>query len=77
MIDPETGWFEIIEYNYRYAYTIENLLDQSWLRIYPFPTIIMYDHRNGFLSHALINDLTIKEYGIRAKCTTTENKKDN
>ena len=46
MIEPATGWFEIVQYNYKQADTIANLVSQIWLCIYPCPTIIMYDCRN-------------------------------
>ena len=42
MIDPETGWFEIVHYNDKQAATITNLLDQTFLCRYPHPTIITY-----------------------------------
>ena len=51
MIYPATGCFEIIQYKYKYAYTITNLVEQTWLCRYPRPTIINYDHRNDFLGH--------------------------
>ena len=41
MIDPMTGWFEIVQYNDSQAATIDILLEKAWLRIYPKPTIIM------------------------------------
>ena len=30
MIDPETGWFEKVQYNNKQAATIEKLVDQKW-----------------------------------------------
>ena len=41
MIDPMTGWFEIVQYNYNQAATIDILVEKAWLRIYPRPTIVM------------------------------------
>ena len=73
MIDPESGWFEILKYNDKHAATIENLVDQTWLCRYPRPTRIIYDRGNEFLGHALKNDLIEKEHGIKANCATTEN----
>ena len=40
MIYPETGWFEIEQYNDKQAATIVNLADKTWLYRYPLPTII-------------------------------------
>ena len=31
MIDPTTKWFEIVQYNYKQAATIENLVEESSL----------------------------------------------
>ena len=41
MIDPMTGWFEIVQYNDNQAATIDILVEKAWLRIYPRPTIVM------------------------------------
>ena len=77
MIDPATGWFEIVCYNDKQAATIANLVKQTWLYRYPRPTIITYDRGNEFLVHAFKNDLIEKQYGIKAKCATTENPQEN
>ena len=52
MIYPATGWFRIIKYNDKQAYTIENLLQKMWLCRKPKPKIITYDFGNEFLGHA-------------------------
>ena len=57
IIDPKNGWFEIVQYKDKHAATIENLLEQTWLCIYPRPVIILYDRGNEFLGHAFKNDL--------------------
>ena len=46
MIDPTTGWFEIAQYNYKQAVTIDNLVGKSCICRCPRPTIIMYNRRN-------------------------------
>ena len=46
MIDPETGWFEIVCYNGKQAATIENLVEKIWLCRYPRATIITHDRGN-------------------------------
>ena len=53
MIDPTTGWLEIVQYNNKEDATIENLVEQTWLCRYPRPKIITYDRGNEFLGHAL------------------------
>ena len=77
MIYPETGWFKIVQYNEKEAYTIEKLVEQTWLCVYPRPAIITYDRLNKFLGYAFKNYLIEREYGIKAKCATTENPQDN
>ena len=57
MIDPTTGWSEILRYNNKQVDKITNLVDQTWLCRYPCPTIIVYNQRNELLGHAFKNDL--------------------
>ena len=57
VLDPEAGWFEILQYNYIQAAKIANLVYQTWLCRYPCPIIITYDHGNEFLSHTFKNDI--------------------
>jgi hypothetical protein len=40
MIDPATGWFEIVEVPTKQADYIANLLEFNWLSRYPWPTEI-------------------------------------
>ena len=35
MIDPVTGWFEVVRYYYKRAITIANLVEIIWLYRYP------------------------------------------
>jgi len=35
MIDPVTGWFEIAEIKDKFAYTVANTVEQTWLTHYP------------------------------------------
>ena len=60
MIDPETGWFEIIQYNDKQAATIENLVYKTWLCRYALPTIVTCDIRNECRGHAFRNNLIKK-----------------
>ena len=60
IINPETGRFEIVQYNDKRSATIANLLEITWLCRYPCPTIITYDWVNEFLVHTFKNDLIEK-----------------
>ena len=43
MIDPETGWFEIAQYEDKRLIPITNLVENTWLSRYPILTEITYD----------------------------------
>ena len=73
MVDPSTGWFEIIQYKDKQEAIIENLVEKTWQCRYPSTTIITYDCRNEYLGHAFKNNLIKTEYGINANCATTAN----
>ena len=77
MIDPATGWFQIVRHNDKQAATIAKLVEQTRLCRYLHPTIITYDQGNKFLVHAFKNDLIENEYGIKDKRATTENTQAN
>ena len=62
MIDPETGWFEIVQYNDKHEATIANLIEKTWLCRYPMPMIITYDCGNEFLVHELKIYIIKKKY---------------
>ena len=47
MIDPVTGWFEVVRYYDKRAITITNLVETTWLSRYPRPIEITYDQRKG------------------------------
>ena len=77
MIDPATGWFEIVRYNEKQDATIANLLDQTCFCRYPRPTITTYNRVNELMGCGFKNELIEREYGIKAKCATTENTQAN
>ena len=41
-----TRWFEIVQYNDKYAATISNLVYQTWLCRYPLPMIITINRKD-------------------------------
>ena len=51
MIDPVTGWFEVVWYYYKRAITIANLVETTWMSIYPRPIEITYDQGSEFIGH--------------------------
>ena len=77
MVDPATGWFEIIEYKDKSPNTIANLVEQEWITRYPNPDIITFDKGKEFIGKAFSNDLIQDEYGIKIQRTTTANPQSN
>eukprot|EP00980_Cylindrotheca_fusiformis_P023129 scaffold10175_cov113-Cylindrotheca_fusiformis.AAC.1 len=43
MIDPATGWFEIVEIEDKQADEVANKLEQTWLVRYPWPQNVVCD----------------------------------
>ena len=77
MIYPVTGWFEITQYNNKKAITMENLVETTWLSIYPRPMEITYDQGSEFIGRELLKYLLEMEYGITAKPSTSVNPTSN
>jgi hypothetical protein len=44
MIDPSTGWFEIVEFTNKSATSIQDLFHNTWLAHYPWPQFIVFDN---------------------------------
>jgi hypothetical protein len=72
MIDPATGWFEIVEATNKSATSIQDLFHNSWLASYPQPQFIVFD--NGTLGEFKREfKQTCDNYGIKVKPTTSHN----
>ena len=54
MIDPVTGWFEIVQYDDKRSITIANLVETAWLSRYPIPKEITYDQGKEFIGNEFI-----------------------
>ena len=77
MIDPVTGWLEIVRYYNKIAITIANSVETMWLSRYPRPIEIMYDQGSEFIGHEFRKSLIEIEYGITEKPITSENPMSN
>ena len=75
MIDPATGWFEMRTIKNKEAATIANLVEQTWLTRYPWPSIITYDKGTEFMAE--FAELVQTDYGITRKGATTRNPQAN
>jgi hypothetical protein len=47
MIDPATGWFEIVEATNKSATSTQDLFHDTWLARYPRPQFIVFDNENA------------------------------
>ncbi len=75
MIDPATGWFEIVETPAQRADIIANLFETTWLTRYPWPTEVIIDKGKEFMRE--VKELLSDEYGIQRKPITTCNPQAN
>ena len=75
MIDPATGWFEMKEIPNKRADTIANIVEQTWLTRYPWPTQVIFDRGSEFMAEfaTMVKD----DYGIKRKPITKRNPQAN
>jgi hypothetical protein len=74
MIDPATGWFDIVKATNQLNTSIQDLFHNTWLACYPRPQIIVFDIGGEFkreFKHMCDN------YGIKAKPTASLNPQAN
>jgi hypothetical protein len=72
MIDPATGWFEIVEATKKSAISIQGLFHNTLVESYLWPEFIVFDNGGEFKrKFKQICD----NYGIDAKPTKTHNHK--
>ena len=62
MIDPATGWFEVKELKTKESWNIANIVEQTWLTQYSWPTILNYDQGTEFMAEfaRMITEVTMK-----------------
>jgi hypothetical protein len=70
MIDPVTGWFEIVEAQNKSATSIQDLFHNTWLARHPRPQFIVFDNGGKFKREF---KQICDNHGIKAKPTTTQN----
>jgi transposase InsO family protein len=74
MIDPATGWFEIVQANSKTATSIQDLLHNAWLARYSRPRFIVFDNGGEFKREF---KQMCENYGIKAKPTTIHSPQAN
>lgn len=75
MIDPATGWFEIVTVTDRESATIANAFEQAWLSKYPWPQEVVMDRGTEFMG--LLKTMLREDYGVTRKVITTRNPQAN
>ena len=75
MIDPATGWLEIVEINTKFADNIINVVYQAWLSRYPWPTKAISDRGGEFMKE--FKQTLEDSYGITKRTITTRNPQAN
>ncbi len=75
MIDPATGWFEIANIPAKSADVIANILEQTWLTRYPWPTEVVLDRGREFMAE--VKTMLTRDYGCNRKPITTRNPQAN
>ena len=75
MIDPATGWFEIVEVTTKRADVVANAVEQTWLTRYPWPQNVVLDRGKEFMAE--FSRMIKNDYGIKKKLITTRNPQVN
>jgi len=75
MIDPATGFFDIVDIGQKTADVIANWLEIHWLSRYPLPTEITMNKGSEFAAEA--RDTLKNEYGFVRKMITSRNPQSN
>ena len=74
MIDPATGWFEIVEIANKTAIEVANQFEKTWLNRYPWPKQVVMDRGTEFCAEVIE---LLKDHGITRKLITTRNPQAN
>ena len=75
MIDPATGWFDVVRIDDAKADNIANLLEIHWLTRFPKPDEVILDRGKEFMGEVI--SLLRDEYGIQRRPITTRNPQAN
>ena len=75
MIDPATGWFEIVEIPNKRADEISNKLETTWLTRYPWPQRVICDRGKEFMAE--VREMLEDDYGVKVNRITTRNPQAN
>jgi hypothetical protein len=76
VIDPATGWFEIIQSETKTADVVANEVEITWLSRHPWPMRITCDHGSEFIGSEF-QHLIEEECDIEAKPSSERNPRSN
>jgi hypothetical protein len=75
MIDPSTSWFEITAVDTKRADYVANVVEQTWLTRYPWPSEVVLDRGREFMGE--FTQMMRDDYGVKRKPITTRNPQAN
>lgn len=75
MIDPATGWLEIVRIDDRSSGEAANELEINWFNRYPLPTEVVHDRGREFMGD--VEKMMLNDYSIQKKPITTRNPQAN
>ena len=75
MIDPATAWLEIKEIKLKTAEKVANVVEQTWLTRYPWPTQLIFDRGTEFMGE--FARMARDDYGLKKKPITTRHPQAN
>jgi hypothetical protein len=74
IVDPATGWFEIVKATNKSTISIQDLLHDTWLARYPRHQFIVFDNGSMDKLKSEFKQMCMKENnGIKSKPTITHN----
>ena len=75
MIDPATGWFEIVSLTDKTSLEVANEAELAWFTRYPWPTTIIFDRGSEFMGE--FARMCREDYGLKRKPINTRNPQAN
>ena len=75
MIDPATGWFDMLSIETKRVEIIANKLETTWLTKYPRPTQVVLDRGTEFIAKVI--SLLRDNYNITRRLIMTRNPQAN
>ena len=75
MIDPATGWFEMVRIRDKEAFSIASAAETVWFTRYPWPQKIIFDRGTEFMGE--FRRMVQQDYGIKTRPITARNPQAN